>query len=247
MPTRHRKSVKRPAAGSVRKAAAASPRRRGRGFAAVVLSCLLAAASFFAAAWLLLVPPPEPMPNSIPADALVQQRILAKVSGEVFSRNPPAESEMRLSPVEVNALLRFAVFAVTAAEHFGSIDRRIAERIRAGNYAYRDGVFFAEVPLARVAPGWFFGGNAVVCAAGFPAKYDGKFDVSIRACRFGRLPVPAAWAERFVNRRFGALPGREDMLRFDRAVKSFEPAENGDVIVVYRPPELLRLLIGGMR
>ena len=245
MPSKRRKSVKRAAAGSVRKAAA-SPRRRGV-FAAVVLSCLLAAAFFFAAAWLLLAPPPEPMPNFIPADALVQQKIFAKVSGEVFGRNPPAESEMRLSAVEVNALLRFAVFAVTAAEHFGSIDRPIAERIRAGNYSYRGGVFFAEVPLACVAPRWFFGGNAVVRAEGFPAKYDGKFDFSIRSCRFGRFPLPAAWAERFVNRRFGALPGREDMLRFDRAVKSFEPAENGDVIVVYRPPELLRLLIGGMR
>ena len=212
----------------------------GIGAAAVVLFLL-------GAAWLLLTPPPEAMAPPLPADVLVQQRVFAKLSGEVFRRDPPAESELRLTAAEVASLLRFAGFAVTAAEYFGSLDRRVAERIRAGRCSYSAGVFSVEFPLCRPAPRWLFGGAVVVRAEGFPSKYDSRIDFAVRSCRIGRLPLPASWVEAFANRRFGDLPGREGMLRFDRAVKNFEPEGKGGVIVIYRPPELLRLLAEGLR
>ena len=118
--------------------------------------------------------------------------------------------------------------------------------IRAGRYGYRAGVFTAEIPLVRRAPRPFRGA-AVLYLEGFPTKIGGRIELALRSCRFGRIPLPATWVGECAGRSLSGLAEKEEMLRFDRAVKSFEAESNGDVIVVYRPPELLRLLIGGLR
>ena len=250
MPKRRRNSAKSKVRASQPGTGGRSRFRKG----AVVLlwtligGALTAAVLLTVASALLFTAPPEPLEPIFDADAArLQQRLLVQVSREVFGKRPPIESKLRLTPAEVNSLLRFMVFAVTAAEHFGTIDRRYAEMIRGGRYSYRPGMFTAEIPIFREAPRWLFGGAAVLRLEGFPTKRDGGFDVSLRSCRLGRLPIPAAWSEGYANRTFAALLEREDMLCFDRAVKSFEARSDGDVVVVYRPPELLRLLIGGMR
>ena len=204
---------------------------------------LTAAVVLTVAAALVFVAPPVPMEPISAEDAQLQQRILGKVSGEVFNRRPPLEASLRLKPDEVNALLRFMVFAVTAAEQFGTIEPRYAEIVRQGHYTYRPGVFTVELPLYRrhSRP---FRGAAVLRVEGFPSKYDGKVDFALRSCRFGRIPLSATWAGEYANRELAALSENEDLMRLDRAIKSFEVESNGDVTVVYRPPELLRLLVG---
>lgn len=209
----------------------------------VGIGVLTAAVLLVAAAAVLLSPPPAPMAPFSAEDAQLQQRILSKVYGEVFNRRPPVEAQLRLTPDEMNSLLRCMVFTVSAAEQFGAVKPAEAEAVRSGHYTYRPGNFTVEIPIARV-PAWFFGGAAVLRLEGFPAKYEGKFDIALKSCRIGRLPLPAGEVERLVNRELAKELRRDDMLCFDRAVKSFEAQSDGSVIVIYRPPELLRLLVG---
>ena len=134
MPKRRRAAGRRNSAGKG-KPVTAENRSRLRKWAIVLLriagiGALTAALVLTAAAALIFTPPPEPMERFSAADAELQQRLFSKVSREVFNRRPPIESEIRLTPAEVNSLLRFLVFSVTAAEQFGSIDRRYAEMIR---------------------------------------------------------------------------------------------------------------------
>jgi len=210
----------------------------------VGIGVLTAAALLTVAAAILLSPPPAPMEAFSAEDAQLQQRILSKVYGEVFNRRPPVEAQLRLTPDEMNSVLRCMVFTVSAAEQFGAVDPALAKMVRSGHYTYRAGNFTVELPVARLAP-WLFGGTAVLRLEGFPAKYEGKFDLMLQSCRIGKFSLPAGEVERRVNREFAEQLRREDMLCFDRAVKTFEAQPDGSVIVVYRPPELLRLLVGG--
>ena len=217
-------------------------RSRLRRWMTVLVIFAVLVAMLLTAAALLLSPPPAPMGEFSAEDAELQQRILSKVYNEVFNRRPPVEAEIRFTPDEMNSLLRCTVFGVSTAEQFGAINRTYAKMIRSGYYVYRPGVFTVEIPIARTAP-WLFGGVAVLRLEGFPAKYDGKFDLTLQSCRIGKFPLPAGEVESRANREFAKHLKRADMLCFDRAIKSIEAQPDGTVVVVYRPPELLRLLV----
>ena len=177
-----------------------------------------------------------------PEDMAVQQQIFGKVYREVFSQRPPVEAELRLTPDEVNSMMRCIFFTGAAVGRYGYVDRQAAEIFGCGNCVYRDGLFYAELPVVRDALCGLFGGTAVVKVEGFPTKYDGKFDISISSCRIGEIKLSAPWVENIADAHVGELMKQEKMLLFDRAVKSMEKAANGDVIIVYRPPELLKLI-----
>lgn len=206
------------------------------------IAAVLAVMLPIVAASILLSPPPAPMEQFSAEDAELQQRIIMKVYNEVFNRRPPVEAEIRFTPDEMNSLLRCMVFGVSTAEQFGAIKPFYAKMIRSGHYVYRPGVFTVEIPIVRTAP-WLFGGAAVLRLEGFPTKYDGRFDLTLQSCHIGKFPLPPGEVESRANREFAKHLKRADMLCFDRAVKSFEAQPDGTVVVVYRPPELLRLLV----
>ena len=198
--------------------------------------------AFFIVSWLILSPLPEPMVPPTPEDMVVQQRIFNKVYREVFSQRPPAEAELRLTPDEVNSMIRCIFFTGAAAGRYGFVERQASEILCCGNCVYRDGFFYAELPVVRDMLCGLFGGMVVVKIEGFPTKHDGKLDLSISSCHVGMIKLSASWVESIADARAGELMKREKMRVFNHAVKSMEKAENGDVIIVYRPPELLKLI-----
>lgn len=227
---------------------APSRRRRAAFFCLwLFLGCALTAAVVLTvAAALIFTAPPVPMEPPSADDAQLQQRILGKVSGEVFGRRPPLEASLRLTPGEVNSLLHFMVFTVTAAEQFGSVKPRHAKIIRQGHYTYRPGIFTLELPLYH-RRAWPFRGAVVVRLEGFPSKYDGTVDLILESCRLGKISLPTKWVGRLADRELAKFSKNDDLMLLNRAIKSFRVESNGDVTVVYRPPELLRLLVGRRR
>lgn len=163
-------------------------------------------------------------------------RLSSGIAAHTFRRRPVAEARLRLAPDEVNDLLELA----RRSAEFG----RGMPPVWSFTVSYRpDGAFAFTVPL-DAAPGWLFGGKIYADGVFRLEKQNGKLLMEFPELRLGRLGVPVPGGGMFITDKSGGdILAKAFPPEFDAAIKEFYPERDGTLVLVYRPAELLPLLL----
>jgi len=179
--------------------------------------------------------PVEPLQ---PRDYTLLSRIMGRVLQEIRTGSPK-ESELVLTPADVNSLLRIAANGATLKAMMGgggSANRTTPQSLR-----YENGGFRIIAPV-RTGLTWLRGGVIMVDMSVRPEKDGDKLTVDIPRLETGSLTPPGFLTERMRDHSLAKLRNREEYRRFDRCVRSFRIDEKNRLHLVYRPAELRKLL-----
>ena len=222
-----------------------SPQKKRRitaAVSAVILAGCLAAGFFLVSA---VFTGPEEIPQ-VPLqnqDFFLQQKLIRKISREVFRRKPKKESVIMLAPGEIESLLRMIDFGASAAKLAGKYDGLEPRYFR---IAFALGQMQGEYPF-DTGMRWLCGGVMPLRFTVIPAWENGTLTVEIREFRIGSLPVPRQIAEKFLADWLREFHGSKVCGRFEKAVKKVQLKQDGSMEVVYSPAALLPLLMYGIR
>ena len=162
-------------------------------------------------------------------------RVTSRTASQTFSRRPPEEARLRLSPDEVNDLLDLA----RGSSGF-SPDMPPPWSFSA---AYRpDGSFSFTVPI-DAAPAWFFGGKIYADGSFRLEKQGEKLMLELPELRIGRAGLSIPGGSLLAGNTGEAALKKAIPPEFDAAIKDFYSERDGTLVVVYRPAMLLPLLL----
>jgi len=201
--------------------------------AVVALGAVLLCAALFSS--------PEKIPFSPPEmeDLYLQQRLVRRLTNEVFRRKPKKESQIVLTEKEVNSLFRLADCGLSGAKLAGRYSGPLPRTFRP---VFRNGRLHVVCPIdtnLRV----LFGGVLKISAALTPDFEDTRLRVTVHDCRAGALPLSAAWAEKFLLDAAQEMQDAGVYAAFCGVVKKASVTKEGNVLLVYSPAQFLPLML----
>ena len=184
---------------------------------------------------------PETIPFVPPEmeDLYLQQRLVRRLTDEVFRRQPKRESQIVLTEKEVNSLFRLADCGLSGAKLAGRYSGPLPRTFRP---VFRNGRLHVVCPIdtnLRV----LFGGVLKISAALTPDFEDTRLRVTVHDCRAGALPLSAAWAEKFLLDAAQEMQDAGVYAAFCGVVKKASVTKEGNVILVYSPAQFLPLML----
>lgn len=199
----------------------------------VVLGAVLLCAALFS--------PPEKIPFSPPEmeDLYLQQKLVRRLTNEVFRRRPKKESQIVLTEKEVNSLFRLTDCGLSGAKLAGRYSGPLPRTFRP---VFRSGRLHVVCPVdtnLRV----LFGGVLKISAVLTPDFEDARLRVTVHDCRAGALPLSAALAERFLLDAAQEMQDAGVYAAFCGVVKKARVTKEGNVLLVYSPAQFLPLLL----
>ena len=185
--------------------------------------------------------PPETVPFAPPEmeDLYLQQRLVRRLTDEVFRRNPKRESQIVLTEREVNSLFRLADCGLSGAKRAGRYSGPLPRTFRP---VFRDGRLHVVCPVdtnLRV----LFGGVLRIGASLTPDFEDARFRVTVHECRAGALPLSSILAEKFLLDAAQEMQNAGVYAAFCGVVKKASVTKEGNVILVYSPAQFLPLIL----
>ncbi len=168
-------------------------------------------------------------------DIDLQQELTRRLFSELSRSVPPEESELTLTPAEVDSLMRIAdaLFPLTG--------RSDVLPPRYYRVKLEDGRFHATAPL-RTGWSWLWGGELALHFEVIPEKDGDLLDADVRRFNAGKVPLPSSIAARAFRDAAAEFREREEYPLFNTIVKNFYIDDNGNFRLTYRPRELKKLL-----
>lgn len=167
--------------------------------------------------------------------------LVGKLTGRLLIElrtGKPAESELVLTPGEVESVLRLADNGASlGAMPKGSLPGKTKRH----SFRYENGRFELVAPVETGA-GWLWGGVIVVDTSVRPEKDDDSFTLDISRFKAGSITLPDFIVKRMRKQSLEELRNRKEYRQFDRCVKSIRIDGENNLHLVYRPVELLKLL-----
>ncbi len=167
--------------------------------------------------------------------------LVGKLTGRLLTElrtGRPVESELVLTPKEVDSLLRLADNGVS----LGTMPKGAAPgTTKQQNLRYENGRFEIVAPV-QTGQEWLWGGVIVVDTSVRPEKEDESFTLDISRVKAGSITLPDFIVERMRKQSLENLRSQKEYQQFDRCVKSIRIDDENNLHVVYRPVELLKLL-----
>ena len=170
-----------------------------------------------------------PRPEITPEDWDRESRLVMAVMQQILDKNNTEEfARIKLSPEDVNTLLRFAINSDRFAGLFGRRGEFDETVQWTGTY---DGRQFHLGYVLR-GPGLM----RFTLRGSVSGRYgNDRFELEPENCRIGRLPVPLWAIRRILPHVFERLNRNRHVQFFHLTVESVEPDGNSDIIVTYRP------------
>ncbi len=207
-----------------------------------LLLVILAAGFWFA--WLLFgnVPQFEIDPLQ-PEDYLLINKLMGRFSRELMSgEGAPEESELVLSPGEVNSLIRIADNGIDLRKP--SASGKTKPGFKNHNARFENGRFEILVPV-KTKFTWLRGGVIMADMSVKPEKEGDNLTLDISRARAGSITMPGFLVDRFRENAVTTGRADENYQKFDRCVKSLKIDADHNLHIVYRPRELSRLILSG--
>ena len=184
---------------------------------------------------------PENIPFSPPEtdDLYLQQRLIRRLTNEVFRRSPKKESQIVHTEKEVNSLFRLADCGLSGAKLAGRYSGPLPRTFRP---VFRKGRLHVVYPVdtnVRV----LFGGVLKISAILTPDFEDSRLRVTVHDCRAGALPLSSALAGKFLLDAAQEMQDAGVYAAFCGVVKKASVTKEGNVLLVYSPAQLLPLML----
>lgn len=189
----------------------------------------------------LIFSPLGDIPSSTltPADAVLQSRLFTRISQEVI-KGKPRESELVLSPADIDSLVRLSDNGFALNNWFSSGNslppRYYQLKLVNSNFDF-------TVP---VNTNWriLFGGVIRLIIAVEIDKEADDIDISFSKFKIGHIPLPLWLARRIALKQLEKNRHHPNFIAFNRVVKSLFCDEQGNLHIVYRPLELRTTFLG---
>lgn len=207
-----------------------------------VILIILAAGIWLA--WLLFgnVPQFEIDPLQ-PKDRELMAKLMGRFANELLGgEGAPEESELILSPGEVNSLIRIYDNGIDLRSMFsGKSDKA---RVKNHNVRYENGRFEILAPVQTNLT-WLWSGVIMTDMSVKPEKDGDSLTLDISRARAGSITLPGFLVDRFRENAVTSGQANEDYRKFDRCVKSIRIDDDHNLHIVYRPRELRSLVLAG--
>lgn len=175
-------------------------------------------------------------------DLYLQQRLIRRLTGEVFRRKPKQESQIVLTEQEVDSLFNLADCGLTAAKKAGRYPGPLPRTFRP---VFRKGRLHLVCPFDTGCR-LLFGGVLKLRLSVTADLDDARLVLTLHSCRAGALPLPASVAEKILDRLADDVRSSEEYALFCGIVKKISMTKEGTVLIVYRPARVLPLLLGNI-
>lgn len=172
-------------------------------------------------------------------DLKLQQKLIKRLSREVFSKRAMKESRLVLKTSELQSLFRLVDYGFSVA--------KLAGKYRGIEPRYFEPVF-SQGHIQVIYPQdtgyrWLFGGVLRWSVSATPEFNNKIVAVKVHDCRLGGLPLPKGLFEQFLSQLLNELYSSEDYAFFCSMVKKIYMNPDGSLVVVYYPAKLLPLLM----
>ena len=218
-----------------------SPRKRRRKFLLIVFFFLLLLLGFFVfgtAAAIFTNRKSLPLQPLRHEDLILQQKLIRRISREVFSSRPRKESQLVLSAKEIESLFRLIDYGCSAA--------KLAGKYKGLEPRYFEPVFFPD-RVQAIYPldtgyRWLFGGVMRWEITATPKFDNNMLTVNIHDCRLGIIPLPGGLVEKFLLSALRQWYTSSNYKLFCNLIKKVYMKGDGSLVVIYHPAKLLPLL-----
>ena len=171
-------------------------------------------------------------------DLILQQKLIRKISREVFNRRPRRESQLVLTTSEVESLFRLIDYGCSAA--------KLAGKYKGLEPRYFEPVFFPD-RVQAIYPldtgyRWLFGGVMRWEITATPKFDNNMLSVSIHDCRLGIIPLPRGIVEKVLLSALREWYTSSNYRLFCNLIKKVYMKGDGNLVVIYHPAKLLPLL-----
>ena len=167
--------------------------------------------------------------------------LVGKLTGRLLTElrtGKPADSELVLTPKEVESVLRLADNGVS----LGAMPKRATPpKPKWHSFRYENGRFELVAPV-ETGVDWLWGGIIMVETSVRPEKEDETFTLNVSRFKAGSITLPDFIVKRMRERSLEDFRNRKEYRQFDRCVKSIRIDGEDNLRVVYRPGELVKLL-----
>lgn len=182
--------------------------------------------------------------REFPVDPLRSEdyTLVGKLTGRLLTElrtGKPAESELVLTPNEVESVLRLAANGAS----LGVMPKGGAAPGGMTPYHIRyENGRFETVAQLRTGLNWLWGGVIMMDTSVRPEKQDEMFDLDISRIKTGSITLPDSLVQWRRKQALEELRNRKEYRQFDRCVKSIQIDDENNFHIVYRPAELVKLL-----
>lgn len=180
--------------------------------------------------------PLEPLSKQ---DLKLQQKLIRRLSREVFSKRATKESRLVLKTSEIQSLFRLVDYGFSVAKLAGKyqgIEPRYFEPV------FSQGHIQAIYPL-DTGYRWLFGGVLRWRVSATPEFSNKMVALKVHDCRLGIIPLPKNLFEQFLLKLLSELYTSKDYALFCDMVKRIYMNTDGSLVVIYYPAKLLPLLL----
>ena len=194
-------------------------------------------AAFWIAALLFGGEPQLPVEPLRPEDFKLISKLTARFSNE-FLNGKPEESELVLTPGEIASLIRVsdngALLRMFGGGSGGGKTKNYDARFENGR--------FEILSPVRTGLTWLRGGVIMVDMSVRPEKDGDELTLDISRIKAGSITLPGFLVDRMRRQSLEEARNLEEYRLFDRCVKSLRIDEGNNLLIVYRPAELLKLM-----
>ena len=180
-----------------------------------------------------------------PEDYQLMNKLAGRLAGELLSGDgAPEESELVLSPGEVNSFVRILDNGVDLRNMLtgkGGGNTRIKNH----NIRYENGRFELLVPV-KTKLTWLRGGVIMADMSVKPGKDGDNLTLDISRARAGSISLPGFLVDRLRENAVNTGRLDENYRKLDRCIKSVRIDSDHNLHIVYRPRELRKLLQSGL-
>lgn len=199
-----------------------------------------------AGAMLLFSPHPRyPVPELQPEDWSFQARLLMREIPRLYQAKPGEIATIRLSPADVNALLRFSANGSNLMALFGKGANGVPNQYQPFNdfsAEYRNGEFIVAYAYPLASP-VLFGGHIELRMRGKIEYRDSHPRIIPSAANAGVYPVSKELIGAIFREQLDRQSERREMQIFRDVVKSITQEPDHSIKIAYSPFTLRKLLM----
>ncbi len=180
-----------------------------------------------------------------PGDIALQTGIVNRILPDALQSNDPnATARVKLTPDEINALIRVVSNAENIMQMFGMQGNRREEPVSGANYraVYTQGKFSIDY---SVDTDWWtpFGSHILIHTVFVPTLREQKITLQLDTLYVGGLPVMAGATERALEPALARLLKNEDMEQLHEIVHELYIDQQHNLVIVYYPTKLKDFLL----
>ena len=205
----------------------------------VFVTVLFAGTVYFTASAVFSPPRQLPSPQLKMEDLKLQQKLIQRLTKEIFRRRPRPTGKLTFKPEELQSLFRLIDFGLTMAKMAGKYDGM--------DLRYLEPEFSKE-HIKMVYPldtgcSWLFGGVLHLSFTGTPAFAEQQITVSLKGSRIGKLPLPEKFAKIILQNLLTEFYESKSFKTFCSLIKEIKMNTDGTLVVVYYPAKLAPVLM----